>query len=154
MRKNGSLILNDNIDYTKSHTRNEIAEHFNLTYNQVNAWCIKNKIYPLKQRAIKFVVTEDFIEYAKTHTVGQIINEFHIGYATVLSACKRANIVPLKVKPKYISEHKGNLKRTGEAMDMIKTLIPVYTDASIARVFGYSKERIRQIRNEIEGVKL
>ena len=40
------------------------------------------------------------------------------------------------------------IRRTGEAMDMIKTLLPFYTDASIARVFGYSKERIRQIRNE------
>jgi DNA-directed RNA polymerase sigma subunit (sigma70/sigma32) len=28
--------------------------------------------------------------------------------------------------------------------------LPFYTDASIARVFGYSKERIRQIRNEME----
>ena len=149
MRKNESLILNDNIAYVQSHTRNEIAEHFNLTYNQVNNWCRKNNAHPLRERNIKFVVTEDFIEYAKTHTVGQIINNFHISYAMVMSACKRENIVPLKKTPKYISEHKGSLRRTGEAMDMIKTLIPVYTDASIARVFGYSKERIRQIRNEI-----
>lgn len=34
-------------------------------------------------------------------------------------------------------------------MDMIKYLIPEFTDASIARVFGYSKERIRQIRNDM-----
>lgn len=149
MKKNNSLILNDNIDYAQSHTRNEIAERFNLTYNQVNNWCRKYNIHPLRQRQEKFVVTEDFIEYAKTHTIGQIINNFHISYATILSACKRENIVPLKVKLKHISEHKGNLRRTGEAMDMIKTLIPVYTDASIARVFGYSKERIRQIRNEM-----
>lgn len=149
MRKNESLILNDNIDYVQSHTRNEIAEHFNLTYNQVNNWCIKHNAHPLKERRVKFVVTEDFIEYAKTHTIGQISNNFHICYATLLTICKRENIVPLKVTPKYVSEHKGNLRRTGEAMDMIKTLIPVYTDASIARVFGYSREWIRQIRNEM-----
>lgn len=41
-------------------------------------------------------------------------------------------------------------KRTGEMMDMIKYLIPVFTDASIARVFGYSREWIRQIRNKME----
>lgn len=149
MKENNSLILNDNIDYVLSHTRNEIAEHFNLTYNQVNNWCCKYNVHPLRERHIKFVVTEDFIEYAKTHTVGQIINNFHISYATVMSACKRENIVPLKVKPRYISGYEGSLRRTGEAMDMIKTLLPVYTNASIARVFGYSKERIRQIRNEM-----
>ena len=152
MRKNGSLILNDNVDYVKSHTRNEIAEHFNLTYNQVNNWCIKNNAHPLKERHIKFVVTEDFIEYAKTHTIGQIANSFHLGYATVMTVCRRENIMPLKAKPKLVDEYKGSLRRSGEALDMIKTLLPVYTDASIARVFGYSKERIRQIRNEI-GVK-
>ena len=149
MRKNESLILNDNIDYVQSHTRNEIAEHFNLTYNQVNNWCIKNNAHPLKERHIKFVVTEDFIEYAKTHTIGQISNNFHIGYATILTVCKRENIVPLKKSPKYISKYKGSLRRSGEAMDMIKTLIPIYTDASIARVFGYSREWIRRIRNEM-----
>lgn len=149
MRKNESLILNDNLDYVQSHTRNEIAEHFNLTYNQVNNWCRKNNAHPLRERHIKFVVTEDFIEYAKAHTIGQISNKFHVAYATIMSVCKRENIVPLKVKPKHISEYKGSIKRTGEAMDMIKTLIPIYTDASIARVFGYSKERIRQIRSEL-----
>ena len=30
---------------------------------------------------------------------------------------------------------------------MIRELSKTFTDASIARVFGYSKERIRQIRN-------
>lgn len=42
------------------------------------------------------------------------------------------------------------IKRTGIAMDMIRTLLPYYTDASIGRVFGYSRERIRQIREQVE----
>ena len=41
-------------------------------------------------------------------------------------------------------------KRTGEAHDMIKYLSKSFTMASIARVFGYSKERIRQICVESE----
>ena len=43
------------------------------------------------------------------------------------------------------------LKRSGLAMEMIRYLTTKFTDSSIANVFGYSKERIRQIRNDIEG---
>lgn len=143
------IVLDNNLDYILSHTRNEIAEHFNLTYNQVNNWCIKNNIQPLKQRCEKYKVTDEFIEYAKTHTVVQICKKFHLCYATVVSICRREGIEPLKAKLKYIDSVKGSVRRTGMAMDMIKTLIPIYTDASIARVFGYSRERIRQIRNEM-----
>lgn len=49
-----------------------------------------------------------------------------------------------------VIQNNKKIKRTGEAMDMIKTLLDFYTDASIARVFGYSKERIRQIRMEVK----
>ena len=142
-------VLDSNLEYVLSHTRNEIAEHFNLTYNQVNNWCIKNKIHPLKQRQEKYKVTDEFIEYAKTHTIVQTCNEFHLCYATVQTLCKRYNIEPPKAKLKYTEFVKGSVRRTGMAMDMIRTLIPIYTDASIARVFGYSRERIRQIRNEM-----
>lgn len=49
-----------------------------------------------------------------------------------------------------VIQNNKKFKRTGEAMDMIKTLLDFYTDASIARVFGYSRERIRQIRMEVQ----
>ena len=42
------------------------------------------------------------------------------------------------------------IKRTGLAVDMIKTLTKFYTDSSIARVFGYSPVRIREFRLEVE----
>ena len=41
-------------------------------------------------------------------------------------------------------------KRPGEARDMIRTLCDFYTDASIARVFGCTRQYIYQIRNENE----
>lgn len=47
---------------------------------------------------------------------------------------------------------KGNTsscKRTGEAHEMIRELSKTFTMASIARVFGYSKERVRQICSEM-----
>ena len=149
MRVRKHNVLDDNLDYVKTHTRSEIAEHFNLTYNQVNNWCIKSGAKPVMERQEKYHVTEEFIEFAKTHTLTQIATEFHLCYYTVQSICRSHNIKPIKNRIKMVYEHKGSLRRTGEAMDMIKALIPTFTDASIARVFGYSKERIRQIRNEI-----
>ena len=41
-------------------------------------------------------------------------------------------------------------KRAGEAKDMIRTLCDFYTDASIARVFGCTRQYIYQIRKGIE----
>ncbi len=149
MRTKQHIILDDNLDYVKSHTRKQIAEHFNLTYNQVNNFCHKRNIHPPRDCQEKYHITDEFIEYAKTHTISQTCKAFHLCYYTVQTICKTHNIEPVKNRIKMQYEHKGSLRRTGEAMDMIKTLIPTFTDASIARVFGYSKERIRQIRNEI-----
>lgn len=149
MRIKKHNVLDDNLEYVKTHTRSEIAEHFNLSYNQVNNWCIRNNIHPIRERQEKYHVTEDLIEFAKTHTITQTAIEFHLSYYTIQSICRSHSIKPIKNRIKSVYEHKGNLKRTGEAMDMIKALIPTFTDASIARVFGYSKERIRQIRMEM-----
>ena len=62
-----------------------------------------------------------------------------------------AKTIYKKGNPDYVNPYK--IKHTGEAQDMIKTLCATYTDASIARVFGYSKERIRQLRMEAEKEK-
>lgn len=43
------------------------------------------------------------------------------------------------------------IKRTGEAQDMILTLCDTYSFAAIGRVFGYSRERVRQIYEEKRG---
>ena len=42
------------------------------------------------------------------------------------------------------------LKRCGNAIEMIKYLTTKFTDKSIASVFGYSAERIGQIRKSME----
>lgn len=71
-----------------------------------------------------------------------------------VSFLRRRGIDFFKVRHSYKTiepEEPTRIRRTGMAMDMIITLLPFYNDAAIARVFGYSKERIRQIRNKQEG---
>lgn len=49
-------------------------------------------------------------------------------------------------KEAKLSTH--SCKRTGEAQDMIRHLAKTFTMTSIARVFGYTRENIRQICEE------
>ena len=53
--------------------------------------------------------------------------------------------LPCKRHRSEIKLSAHSCKHTGEAHDMIRYLSKTFTMASIARVFGYSAERIRQI---------
>ena len=53
--------------------------------------------------------------------------------------------IPCKRHRSEVKLSVRSCRRTGEAHDMIKYLSKSFTKASIARVFGYSAERIRQI---------
>lgn len=137
-------------EWIQSHTRIEIMERFQVTYDYVNNFCIKKGIKPVNMRKrSKFVPDDEFIEYAKTHTIRDIAQKYNRCYGSIVTICHRYNITPAKNKPKEAKPCKAILlRKTGEAHDMIRELSKTFTDASIARVFGYSKERIRQIRNE------
>lgn len=87
--------------------------------------------------------------------IGQVCVKYKLNETLLRNFIAKRNIEYVRVKRRSILEDQPRqdvkqFKRTGEAMDMIKTLLDFYTDASIARVFGYSRERIRQIRMEVQ----
>ena len=97
------------------------------------------------------LVTEDFITFAKDHTISEIGKQFNLKYWMVRQLVTIYKIPYKKITVKclgYLDKEnnvKHSCKRTGEAQEMIKVLNKTFTQAAIARVFGYSRERIRQI---------
>ena len=151
-RKKKISPLEGHEDWIKNHTRIEIMNKFSVDYNHVNNFCVRKGIKPVNlRRRFIFVPDDGFIRFSSTHTITATAKEYNISYGLALSVIKRNNIAFVKCKkPKeYVfSANASPIKRTGEAQDMIRELSKTFTDASIARVFGYSRERIRQIRNE------
>ena len=137
-------LLKGHEDYIISHTRKEIMQKFNVNYNCVNYFCIKNGLKPIADRS-KYHVTDEMKDFLKEHTVKETAYRFHVGrdwlYMKIRDMglpCKRHNYKEVK-----LAAH--SCKHTGEAQDMIRHLAKTFTMASIARVFGYTRENIRQI---------
>ena len=85
----------------------------------------------------------------QTMTVNDVAKKYNFSASGLKEWCYARNIGFTTTQKVRKVESVKVRKRTGESMDMIKYLMQEFTDASIARVFGYSKERIRQIRNEM-----
>lgn len=129
--------------FITTHTRKEIAEKFNVNYDHVNNFCIRHKLYPVPERS-RHELTDEMLEYLKDHTVASTSSKFNLSYSWLSAKVRRDHIPHAIVKGK-VAVDKGQCKRSGEAHEMIRVLGETFTCASIARVFGYSKERIRQI---------
>ena len=152
-------LLGDNMDYVRTHTRRETMEKFGLSYDSVANFCHKYGIESVRERRRHVnYVTEELVEFAKDHTVAQIAEKFNwnCGFTRIL--LRRHNIkhvlCSISIKD-YSSDNpnlkKGhNLRKGGEFKEMIYELSKKFTLASIARAFGYSRERIRQICSDFE----
>ncbi len=136
-------------EYIRSHTRREIMEHFNLSYSDVNNYCVRNNVYPIPERK-RFELTEEICNYLQEHTLMDTANKFRVSYQTLAYYVRNDNInhAHKTAKEKPLSTH--SCKRTGEAHEMIYELSKTFSYAAIARVFGYTKERIRQICDEMK----
>lgn len=142
-------LLTGHEDFIVSHTRKEIMQKFNVNYNYVNNFCTRNGLKPIAERG-KFHVTGEMKDFLKEHTVTETAHKFHVGCNWLYIKIREMNL-PYKrhnCKEAKLSIH--SCKRTGEAQDMIRYLSKAFTMASIARVFGYTRERIRQICVESE----
>ena len=142
-------VLKGHEDYIVTHTRKEIMQKFNVNYNCVSYFCTKNGLKPIAERC-KYHVTDEMKDFLKEHTVKETAFRFHVGrdwlYMKIRDMClpyKRHNCKEVK-----LSTH--SCKRTGEAQDMISYLSKAFTMTSIARVFGYTRENIRQICADTE----
>ena len=137
-------VLKGHEDYIVTHTRKEIMQKFNVNYNCVNYFCVKNGLKPIAERC-KYHVTDDMKDFLKEHTVKETAYKFHVNYNWLYIKIRDMNL-PYKrhnCKEAKLSAH--SCKRTGEAQNMIRYLSKAFTMASIARVFGYTRENIRQI---------
>lgn len=136
-------------DFIVSHTRKEIMQKFNVNYNCVGYFCHKNGLKPIAERG-KYHVTDEMKDFLKEHTVKETAFRFQVGYNWLYKKIQEMNL-PYKrhnCKEAKLSTH--SCKRTGEAQNMIRYLSKAFTMASIARVFGYTRENIRQICAENE----
>lgn len=137
-------------EFITTHTRREIIKKFGVDYNHVNNYCIRYNIKPLRERSqIDIVLSDEILEYAKNHTCAEISNKFDIPYNRLRYIFLQHGIKFYRNKGKVAKGNNHSCKRTGEAREMIRELSKTFTMASIARVFGYSKERVRQICAEM-----
>lgn len=139
-------------EYILSHTRKEIMEHFNLNYDSVNNYCVRHNLHPVRERK-RYDVSEEMIGHLQEHTLIDTANKFHVSYGWLTKYVKDNNINHVYKTAKEIPLSIHSCKRSGEAREMIFELSKTFSYASIARVFGYTKERIRQICNEMNPIK-
>lgn len=147
----------ERLEYAKEHTLQEFAEHFDLTiatarqfyhYNRLSA---KTGFEKHKNTLFDRISESTWKEYSKDHVIMECMEHFDI---------KRDEVYRLESKYKtYALRHnkrsseevvKNKIKRTGEMQDMIRYLSNNFTYSAISRVFGYTKERVRQICKEGE----
>lgn len=139
------------INFIRTHTLSEVSQKFNISYGYASMLAkklgVKAKIDKYREFRIDI---EQLRKYAKEHKADECARYFNVPTGLVYRYCNRFKIPYLKEKPRVYTDKKCSCKRTGEARDMIVYLSEKFTNAAIGRVFGYSKERIRQILIEEE----
>ena len=140
-------LLAGHEDYIVSHTRKEIMREFNVNYNCVNYFCRKNGLKLIADRG-KYHVTAEMKDFLKEHTVKETAFKFHVGCDWLYMKIRDMSLPYKRHNCKEVKLATHSCKRTGEAQDMIRHLAKTFTMASIARVFGYTRESIRQICEE------
>ena len=144
-----SNLLTGHEDFIVSHTRKEIMQKFNVNYNCVNYFCHRNGLKPIADRG-KYHVTDEMKDFLKEHTVTETACKFHVSCNWLYMKIREMNLPYQRHNGKEAKLAAHSCKRTGEAQDMIRYLSKAFTIASIARVFGYTRENIRQICAESE----
>lgn len=137
-------------EYMLSHNYYEFAEKYHVTPNTAKVMYVLNHV-SVSNPSIHFNVPEqEFKEYAATHNVTAVGKHFHISWTKAKRLYDLYNI-PVRSnrelgKIKY-TEVNSRIERSADRDEMIRYLAKEFTQASIARVFGYSKQRIQQIVN-------
>lgn len=150
MRRNHRWI--DYEIYLREHpeaSASEVAKVMNVSQSAVFLIC-RNHGYKFRKsrfRKILGVNRDELTEYAKAHTRYEIAEHFNLNPKALSCALNIHNIEFIKTRTKNPSAKRSFTarRRTGEVHDMIRTLAKTYNYASIARVFGYTRERVRQI---------
>lgn len=135
------------LEYCINKSLEEVAEHFHVAKTTARVRC---SILGIKLRLYKKEKYPGIEEYARTHTIKECALFYNSKYGTIIQYLK-AHDIKYKLELTTKGIERVVTKRTGTAHDMIVTLCDYYNMASIAKVFGYSKERVRQIYHEAKG---
>ena len=131
-------------EFIISHTRKEVMKEFGVNYNYVNNFCYRKNIRPLAERSHR-VMTEEMKAFLREHTIKETAVKFDVTYWWLAMQIRDHDFPYKRQKATAVKLSPGSCKRCGEAREMIRELSKTFTNAAIARVFGYSKERVRQI---------
>ena len=137
-------------EYMLSHNYYEFAEKYLVAPNTARYMYVLNHV-SISNPSVHFNVPEqEFKEYAAAHNISAVIKHFHISWTKAKRLYDLYNI-PVRSnrelgKIKY-TEVNSRTERSADRDEMIRYLAKEFTHASIARVFGYSKQRIWQIVN-------
>ena len=135
-------------EFMLAHKPEEFAEKFGIKLNSARVMYAQ---YGVRIKREKHYITklpdipkETFAAFAENNGISKVCAYFGIAPKTARKLYALYGVQPFMCRGEVLPcKHK--LKRTGETQDMIRYLAKEYTYASIARVFGYSKERVRQI---------
>lgn len=137
-------------EYMLSHNYYEFAEKYHVTPNTARVSYCKNHISIATPEYRYDVPEEEFKEYASNHNIMSVCKHFKVSWIKVKRLYDLYKI-PIRTKRqlgliKY-EEVNAPVTRSADRDEMIRYLAKEFTQASIARVFGYSKQRIQQIVN-------
>ena len=109
-----SQEVKEKIEYAKTHTRKEWAEHYNSTLNYANTFYYDHQIYHDDTNNVQRRINpEEFVEYAKTHYASEIERHFNICNKTIKSMARKHNIrIYTKSEIKKMNLDKPQEKKT------------------------------------------
>lgn len=129
-------------------TIQNIADHFELKKSTVVSQLAQHQIKLNKYKSISYhgIQTSDIVEYAANHTMNEILTHFNEGMPLQSFIWRK--------KIPYIKVGSRKIKPKGDVYGMMYLLSQTYSLASIGRVFGLSRERVRQVVNGFKSGKI
>lgn len=118
----------ERIEYAKTHTRKEWAEHFNSSIGYANCFYYNKNIYYSNYNSfIKNVDIEEFKEFAKMHNEVEIMKKYNISQYTLHKVLTKNDIEILRYSKRYVSKENKRyceqLKRIDRSVDDISRAV-------------------------------
>lgn len=130
--------LSERLAFAKEHHYTEFAKHYGLTDSGAYFFYVRNGVKRCRKfKGLNGHTVEEVADFAKDKRVSEIAEKFGASCSTVVCFLRNHSIP--------YSHAKGRRKEHAERDDMIRYLAEKYQYATIGRVFGYTREYIRQI---------
>lgn len=130
--------VQNRIEFAQNHSFAEWAEKFALSITTAKQWYSKYNIS--SKRKITDIDLAEIKEYMQTHNMEQAMKYFHLSRYNLSKLLKLHNIKSFRFYKKDLL--------LAERKEILKDLATKYSKASIARLCGLSRERVRQLCNQ------